>query len=461
VPRFALIRQPGQEATLVPETSLPAEADLHAALTEHPELIPGEDIGLGRLAVLGSESRMGTGRADLVLVDENGMLCLVEVKKEGNPDTRRVVAQLIDYAAALWGASLDEFERTIVGPYLAERAKQADPGPVSLADYLSERFAADPGDIEEGGDPGSTDRLLTTLEGALRSGQFRLVVAAPELPPSVRRALEYLNGQGMRLYGVEVSYFSGPAECFVPRVVVKPPASAAAGGADAVAAPLDRESLLARVPENARSFAAELLDACVEAGTEVRWNVRGPSFYVTRGTETRAVAYLTANVVGAYLIATGSFPPEPYTRAKERLEELALGSTTPAGWEHSIPLARLAADSQASVREVIVTLCAALAKQVLYAPLEEAAQIPLVRNDFNIWAANVPALAPYKGKHLRGTLRRESDGAERAVTLVATTGGEPAWVPRFSDRTVRDEIWPVGASGDDYVVTIQEVAQGE
>ena len=114
--RYVLIRDSGDEH-VVPETPLPLEANLHDALTKHPELLPSEDMGLGRTVVVGRESAFASGYADLILIDDRGQVCLVEVKKEGNPDTRRVVAQLLDYAAALWGKTLDEFEQDVFLPY--------------------------------------------------------------------------------------------------------------------------------------------------------------------------------------------------------------------------------------------------------------------------------------------------------------------------------------------------------
>src|SRR5678815_1784770 len=97
--RHVLIRSGGEPAHVVEEAALPTEAELHEALTNHPELIPASDLDLGRTVVVGRESGFASGYADLVLVDERGRICLVEVKNEGNPDTRRVTAQLLDYAA--------------------------------------------------------------------------------------------------------------------------------------------------------------------------------------------------------------------------------------------------------------------------------------------------------------------------------------------------------------------------
>jgi hypothetical protein len=52
---------------------------------DHPELLPAEDIGLGQVVVVGRESGLASGSADLVYLDSHGEICLLEVKKEGTP----------------------------------------------------------------------------------------------------------------------------------------------------------------------------------------------------------------------------------------------------------------------------------------------------------------------------------------------------------------------------------------
>ena len=106
------------------------------ALTKHPELIPASDIGMGSTVVVGRESGLASGYADLVLVDERGRLCVVEVKNEGNPDTRRVVAQLLDYAASLWGLTVDDFEQRVLHPLLSA---SGHPAPLpAVAEHVAE-----------------------------------------------------------------------------------------------------------------------------------------------------------------------------------------------------------------------------------------------------------------------------------------------------------------------------------
>jgi hypothetical protein len=235
VTRHLLIRSDGdQEGKVVPETTLPLEADLHDALTDHPQLLPLTDLGLGRIAVAGREAAFASGYADLVLLDDKGQLCLVEVKKEGNPDTRRVVAQLLDYAAALWGKTLLEFEQDVLSPYA--RASRDPAAPAALRDFVNQNFGRE--DADANGDTAEESSVVEEIEAALaenlRTGHFLLVVVAPLIPEGVQRVLDYMNAQGLRLYGVEVGYFKeGTYECFVPRLAVQP-------------APLDRTSPVTR-----------------------------------------------------------------------------------------------------------------------------------------------------------------------------------------------------------------------
>jgi hypothetical protein len=60
-----LIRAENEPVRVVEEAALPTEAELHDALTSHPELIPASDIGLGETVVVGRESGLAAGYADL------------------------------------------------------------------------------------------------------------------------------------------------------------------------------------------------------------------------------------------------------------------------------------------------------------------------------------------------------------------------------------------------------------
>lgn len=145
--RHVLIRDDSGAENVVEESELLAEKSLHDVLTRHPELIPSEDLEIGPAVVVGRESGLDAGYADLVLVDRSAQLCLVEVKKEGNPDTRRVVAQLLDYAAALWQMSVDTFEHDVLHPYLRSKGAEEQNLP-DLAGFVAEQFDSSDDDSE-------------------------------------------------------------------------------------------------------------------------------------------------------------------------------------------------------------------------------------------------------------------------------------------------------------------------
>jgi hypothetical protein len=154
-----------------------------------------------------------------VLLDAAGRLCLVEVKKEGNPDTRRVVAQLIDYASSLWQMSVEDFERTVFYPYPRTVRAPTSRCPDYSTSWPRRSVLTRPTTSSV------TPNWAMDLEQTLRTGRFRLVLAAPTIPPAVQRNIDYMNDQGMLLYGLEVNYFAGDTECFVPQIVVEPRAA--------------------------------------------------------------------------------------------------------------------------------------------------------------------------------------------------------------------------------------------
>ena len=68
MPRHVLIRSEDGES-VVRETALPAEKNLHDVLTSYPQLVPSDDLELDRTVVVGRESALESRYADLVLVD--------------------------------------------------------------------------------------------------------------------------------------------------------------------------------------------------------------------------------------------------------------------------------------------------------------------------------------------------------------------------------------------------------
>lgn len=435
--RHMLIRAENEAAHVVAEAALPTEAELHDALTNHPQLIPAGDIGLGDTLVVGRESGLAAGYADLVLLDDRGRLCIVEVKNEGNPDTRRVVAQLLDYAASLWGLSVQEFEQRVLHPFLIG-AGRAAPLP-TVAEYF--------GEARQSG--GGIDDLADQLAQTLAAGDFALVVAAPQIPVGVQRVLEYLNARGQRLFGLEVSYFRGPVECFVPRLVVKPLISDPAGES-ASGSPLDQETFLDQLPARCRDAIAGFLAQATDAGADVLWRKYGPSITVTRGQQQKQVAFVEPKRLGVTLKASADFPQPAFDLARTQLAMIGAGGETKDAWYYNISLIE-ADDAQiAAALTVATALVEALVPAVTFADLTPKLEATFSRNDHNVWARHVSTLSAHTGQDLLGRLRHIASGREVDVHLVPLANAQPGWRPRFKSASARDEVWSADLNGDEF-----------
>lgn len=92
------------------------EHRLQKLLDKHPDLVPVNEFGSawGPLVSLGREIQVSAGSIDNLFVSPTGELTLVETKLWRNPEARRVVvAQILDYAAALSRLSYDELDKRV------------------------------------------------------------------------------------------------------------------------------------------------------------------------------------------------------------------------------------------------------------------------------------------------------------------------------------------------------------
>ena len=229
------------QIVVLQEEHFESEQVLHDAVAAHPEVLPVEDLGLEPLVTLASEITVEGGYIDSLAADRLGRLAILEYKKgTENPDARKVVAQLLDYASSLWGMTYDELE-----------------GAVGLELPLSEhvqRGLADPDEFDE-------SAFRDGVENSLESGRIALIYVARDLDERMSRVMRYLaESVRMPLLAVEVDYFKTDeheSAVLVPRAVVAPSASATT--LRATESPSAEERLSVAPPE-VRRF-KELLDA--------------------------------------------------------------------------------------------------------------------------------------------------------------------------------------------------------
>jgi hypothetical protein len=188
------------------------EDALQTLLQKYPQVIPGKQIDPvsedpPRFALLRREMPVGGWSLDHLYIDQRGVLTLVETKLIQNPESRReVIGQIIEYAA-----NADEFwasgrARQHAAEFWSKQNKELDQ---ILQEQLGEEI-----DVED---------LWDSVEANLKRGHIRLIVAADELRPEVRRMIEYLNRemQNAEILGLELKCYGEDTSSLVlvPRLI--------------------------------------------------------------------------------------------------------------------------------------------------------------------------------------------------------------------------------------------------
>jgi hypothetical protein len=214
------------------------EAHLHQLLHASPELFPWGDLGddVPQPTVAVAEMGLpGAGTTDLVYVDERGMMTVVECKLARNPESKRkVVGQILQYAAALWRLPYDEFERRALLHLQRCHTCQAR----LAAQTGGTHGTASSPDLAGWAGAGVADfdaaEFRAQAERHLTVGDFRLVIVVDRLTDDLRQTLEYANREGsasspINLMALELEYFevseSGASrqEILLPHLVGAPP----------------------------------------------------------------------------------------------------------------------------------------------------------------------------------------------------------------------------------------------
>ena len=219
-----------QQGQLEPleEEHFAKEEELQALIAEHPEVLDGEQMRPGaplrwiliarEQGIAESSDAAARWAVDHLLVDQDAVPTLVEVKRGSNPEIRRtIVGQMLEYAAhaaRTWTADTlrHAFEESV-------DARGLDP-----SEELGKLLAPD-GEGEPDAD-GFWERVATNLAAA----RLRLLFVADDIPDPLERVVEFLNAQMARIevLAVEIKQFKGDSrQTLVPRVIGRTAASPA------------------------------------------------------------------------------------------------------------------------------------------------------------------------------------------------------------------------------------------
>ena len=254
-------------------TSFPTEDKFQKLIAENLQLLDGKQIRPDdprrwilvsrEKSITQSQGDSARWSVDHLIVDQDGVPTLAELKRGSNREIRReVVGQLLEYAAhaaKYWTAHelRNTFER---------RAEALGRDPV---DELTTLLQTD--------DEPDADDFWKEVETNLDAQRLRLLFVADDIPDELARVVEFLNAQmeNVEVLAVEIKQFHGKSgRTFVPRVIGRIAARTSPGR-------LTYQTFLAGIEnQQARKTAKHLIDTAQKSGARVKYRTRSVTIRV-------------------------------------------------------------------------------------------------------------------------------------------------------------------------------------
>jgi hypothetical protein len=289
------------------------ENALHTLIEKQPNVINGRQLDPGsddppRFVLLRREAIVGDWSLDHLLVDQRGVPTLVEAKLLQNPESRRaVVGQIMEYAANAERSWSDGRLRQLASEYWRKAGKDID-------EVLRAAF----GDID-------VEAFWGQVEANLKQGRLRLIIAADDLRPEVRRIIEFLNQQlrTVQVYGLEIRCFTtdSGSGVIVPFLVGQTQAAADEKGRarPLVTWTLDELRRVYVADGGSGQRAARLLDWAVQHGCAQPGKSQTPLFYL-RGSSGDRIATVYQNAL--YVVLRASNYPDGVSDRDQLVRDL-------------------------------------------------------------------------------------------------------------------------------------------
>jgi len=244
-----IISKQGQNARRLQRASIQQEEYLQAYIHKNPDVLPLDELKDNlRLLILAREFNTASGPIDALGVDADGEIYVIEAKLNKNADRRRIIAQALDYGAALW-ASSETLIQQLNGSEWRTR----------LTEFL-------------GGDEAVTATHLAAVQQNAAMGRFWFVVLMDRLDDRLRDLISFVNANSrFKILGVELNlYQDGDLEILIPTLYGAEIAKEAATNLRTSGSPRvqgSRESFLigaGKLGENSAKKLEGLLDWCTE-----------------------------------------------------------------------------------------------------------------------------------------------------------------------------------------------------
>lgn len=202
-----IISKNGNKAKVVKKSEINKEDYLQDYIHRNPETIPVYEISKDKkLLVLKREFITSSGSIDALAIDKDGDIYVIETKRYVNSTRREVVAQALDYGAALWKHfnDFDEF----VGVLDTEVKKRFG---MSFKEKIRAFFK-----LEDEG----LEYLMQNLKNNLDDGNLKFVILMDSMDERLKDLILYVNQNSQfDIYAVRLEcYRYDDYEIMIPKI---------------------------------------------------------------------------------------------------------------------------------------------------------------------------------------------------------------------------------------------------
>lgn len=190
-----IISKNGKNANMVSSTGFEREDYLQEYIYENPDAIPLYEIEKDRkLFIVKREFPTNSGPIDALAIDDRGNIYIIETKLYKNPDKRHIVAQALDYGAALW-KHFNDFERFLD----IARRDIVDKFQMSFEQKIREFFDINDQQVED---------ITTSMKNNLDDGSIKFIILMDTIDERLKDLILYVNTNSrFDIYAVQFKYY--------------------------------------------------------------------------------------------------------------------------------------------------------------------------------------------------------------------------------------------------------------
>ncbi|MEO9294443.1 MAG: hypothetical protein ABI347_02455 [Nitrososphaera sp.] len=199
-----IVSESGERARRIDKTELGNENYLQEYIKKNPDTILSEIKNeIKTLAFREFPTRV-TGSIDLLALDRDGDIYVIETKLDRNTTKREVIAQALDYSAALWYHYAEEEFLGEIQQLTEQEFK------VSFEDKVLSFFSFT---VEE------ISAFTEQIKSNLRNGNFKIVVLMDRLDDRLKEMINFMNQKSkFTIYSIEVEQYKvNQLEIIIPK----------------------------------------------------------------------------------------------------------------------------------------------------------------------------------------------------------------------------------------------------